>query len=139
MKLNGRDHTVTPVIESAYKEWANWVQKNPVPNLDWRDRFYIEQRVAGWLSAIEQSLDLTGSERFYMANCHHILSLFISIPDEKRRTFQLYNDLIETLHPVLLKFPFNPKNSPFQNLKSKLVKFFHLPFKAQYKKIKEKF
>lgn len=45
---------------AAAKEWCDWVTAHPEPDLDWRDRLYLEGRLAGWLSTIEQSLDLIG-------------------------------------------------------------------------------
>jgi len=138
LKLNGNEKKYEAYLWDAYSEWKQWVEDHPSDGLDWRDRFYVEQRVAGWLSAIEQSLDLTDIESFYMANCHHVLSLFISIPDEKRRTFQSYEDLISLMHPSLLKYPFNQRNSAFRDVQSRLKRFSRLTLKEQFSKVIKK-
>jgi hypothetical protein len=138
LKLNGNEKKYEAYLRDAYSEWKQWVEDHPSDGLDWRDRFYVEQRVAGWLSAIEQSLDLTDIESFYMANCNHVLSLFISIPDEKRRTFQSYEDLISLMHPSLLKYPFNQRNSAFRDVQSRLKRFSRLTLKEQCSKVIKK-
>jgi hypothetical protein len=108
-------------IAKAFSEWMKWVDQTPTEGLDWRDRFYIEQRVTGWLSAIEQSLDLTGTDRFNVANCHDIISLMLSAPVEKRKGFVYYVYLIRKLYPALLKYPFNPPEPKFKKLQKRLI------------------
>ena len=89
-------------------EWVEWTTTTTQPGLDWRDRLYLEQRIAGWVSSIEQALDLTSYERAYIANCHEYMSTVLTLPEAARRTGQHHVDLIARMAPQLLRFPFNP-------------------------------
>jgi hypothetical protein len=122
----------------AFSEWMNWVCQTPTEGLDWRDRFYLEQRVAGWLSAIEQSLDLAEPERFTIANCHDILSLMLSPSVEKREARAYYLDLIGNMCPALLRYPFNPPDPKFKKLQKRLIRISKMPLPELYKKLKQK-
>lgn len=122
----------------AWSEWVDLVKQSPTEGLDWRDRFYLEQRVAGWMSSIEQSLDLTDSERFYLINSYDIISLFLSIPVEKRRTYAHHVDLIRIMFPASLKYPFNPPDSILKSIRNKVVKISKMPLSQIYKKLRKK-
>jgi hypothetical protein len=95
------------------KEWVEWTKQNSDPAIDWRDRFFIEQRLAGWLSAIEQSLDLVNPVRFFPANSGRVLALLLRMPPENRVAAQTHVDIIERLAPRLNKLPYNPPNLHF--------------------------
>lgn len=123
----------------ALKEWMKWVEHTPTEGLDWRDRFYLEQRVGGWLSAIEQSLDLRGTERFYIINSHEIISLFYSIPEAKRRTSQAHIDLIERMVPALLQYAFNTRPTGYKSLMIQASKATTMSLPQLYQKFREKF
>jgi hypothetical protein len=88
--------------------WADWSADTPWPGLDWRDRFFLEQRTAGLASSVEQALDLTAYERPYIANSHLYLSTALTLPEELRRRSRHHIDLIGRMAPALLSFPFNP-------------------------------
>jgi hypothetical protein len=139
MKAVGYDSNPGSFNETALLEWVNWVKQTPTEGLDWRDRFYLEQRVAGWLSSIEQSLDLTGTERFYIINSHNIISLLLSIPVEKRKTSQHHIDLIEKMFPDLLKYPFNLTGPPLKKLQQIISKASRMSLPELYRKVKAKF
>lgn len=151
-KRTGADFTIASVLKSvrlgydpeaystkAFLEWMNWAAQTPTEGVDWRDRFYIEQRVAGWLSGVEQSLDLTETECFYLVNCHDIVSLLLSIPVEKRKATAHHIDLIRKMSPALLKHPFNPPDSDFRKLQKKMIRISKKPFPELYKKLRHKF
>jgi hypothetical protein len=93
--------------------WLTAMRADPIPHLDWRDRFYLEQRLCGWLSAIEQALDLTGRERFHVVNAEDTYRILLGLPQDVRRTGQHQRDLIERTAPKLLRFPFNPPDEAF--------------------------
>lgn len=81
-----------------------WVQHTQATHssLNLRDRFYLEQRVSGWLAALEQASDLTGFDRIHPANCKDIINLLsLSVLNPQPH-------IIEKLKPELLKTPFNP-------------------------------
>jgi hypothetical protein len=97
-------------------EWTAAVEQNPVPRLDWRDRMYLEQRLGGWLSAVEQSLDLTVPEQIHIANAAATYALLLSLPEDIRASSQHHRDLIARLAPPLAEFPFNPPEEAFGRL-----------------------
>jgi hypothetical protein len=94
-------------LVAGLKEWVEWACQTPHSDLDWRDLFYWEQRIAGWLSAIEQALDLMDSDRFYPVNSSHTFATLLRLPVEKRLVSRHHIDLIERMAPELLQLPFN--------------------------------
>ncbi|MEM9156418.1 MAG: hypothetical protein AAGB13_15505, partial [Cyanobacteria bacterium P01_F01_bin.33] len=96
--------------------WLNWTVSHPQPNLSWRDRFFLEQRQAGWLSSKEQLYDLTDLVRFPVLNSAYLYSLILSIRERKRLGSKLQEDLIERLSPELAKYPYNPGDAYFSLL-----------------------
>ncbi|MBA2561944.1 MAG: hypothetical protein H0V14_03365 [Chitinophagaceae bacterium] len=121
----------------ALTEWVKWVKQTPTEGLDWRDRFYLEQRVGGWLSSGEQALDLTDTERLHIINCHDLISLLLSIPVEKRRTSEHHVDLINKMYPSLLLYPFNRPDPRFKKLQKKISRISKMPLYDIYKKLKK--
>jgi len=134
-----RDDNPESFYATSLTEWIKWVKQTPTKGLEWRDRFYLEQRIAGWLSAIEQGLDLTGTERVHVMNCHDLISLFLSIPLEKRRTAQHHVDLINEMFPRLLQYPFNPPDPTSIRLQKKFIKISKTPLPELYKKLKRRY
>lgn len=98
---------------TGIKEWLFWVQQHPQPHLDWRDRFFLEQRQAGWLSSKEQVYDLTDLTRFPILNASRTYSLLLSIPEAKRLGSLVQVALLERLAPQLCRYPFNPADEQF--------------------------
>ncbi len=91
----------------AFDEWIEYVSKFPIDNIDIRDRFYIEQRVGGWVSAIEQSMDLNDFVSVQIANCAALVSILASATDEERQNLSLSYDTIGYLKPELLNYDIN--------------------------------
>lgn len=89
-------------------EWLVWARSTPEPGVDWRDRLYLEQTVAGWLSSTAQGLDLCAPELAYPANSQRLLSTLLRIDPERRAAAQHHVDLIARMAPQLLRFPINP-------------------------------
>lgn len=112
----------TPVT-AALAEWTEAVDHSPVPALDWRDRLYLEQRLGGWLSAVEQSLDLAVPERIHVANAAATYALLLGLPEEVRASSRHQRDLIARLVPPLAEFPFNPPQEAFGRLSRLLYRF----------------
>ena len=90
--------------------WVEWIARTAPTALDWRDRLYLEQRIAGWLSSTEHALDLTPYERAYIANSHLYMATVLTLPESIRRSGQHHVDLIRGMAPQLLRFPFNPSD-----------------------------
>jgi hypothetical protein len=89
-------------------EWLDWVLATPQEHLDWRDRFYLEQRDAGWLSAKEQVYDLLPLRRFFALNAAATHSLLLSVPEAQRLGSRVQRELIWRLAPDLDDVPYNP-------------------------------
>jgi len=89
--------------KESIKQWISHTKKTHSV-LGFGDRFYLEQRVSGWLSSLEQAADITDFERIHPANCQDIielLSLAQCHPQPK---------IIARLAPELLETQFNPKS-----------------------------
>ena len=70
----------------------------------------MEQRHGGWLSSIEQSLDLIDADRFHAGNSHYFYALVLQIPEQIRLSKQSsqQHELIRRMAPELHKYPINP-------------------------------
>jgi hypothetical protein len=101
-------HPTSSAHFAGIADWVDWTAGTSHAGLDWRDRLYLEQRIAGWVSSIEQALDLTAYERAYIANCHTYLATVLTLPEAARCDSQHHVDLISRMAPQLLRFPFNP-------------------------------
>ena len=91
----------------AYDRWIAYVKNNPIDKIDLRDRLYIEQRAGGWVSAIEQSLDINDFTSIQIANSCELLSVLLSCNDEERGTLALSYETIRLLAPEALRFDVN--------------------------------
>lgn len=112
---------------AGLKEWLDWILSHPQPNLNWRGRFYLEQRHAGWQSSKEQLYDLNDLCRFPILNSAYLYSLFLSIKPEQRLDSQIQQDLINNTAPQLNSYPFNPQDSYFSPSQIVTYKGKHLP------------
>ena len=97
----------------AMHAWADWLRQTPVGGLDWRDRFYLEQRTAGWQSAKEQVYDMQPHERFFPINSARTYSLLLSMPEHRRMASGHHRDAIRLLAPALDRYPYNPPERYF--------------------------
>lgn len=107
---------------AGIREWLDWALQTPHPHLDWRDRFYIEQRQAGWASAKEQVYDMARVERFFVLNAARNYSLLLGLPSEQRLGAIHQIELIRRIVPELLQYPFNPPDQYFGTLRVAAVK-----------------
>jgi len=98
---------------AAIGEWLKWVALTPQASLDWRDRYYIEQRLAGWQSSKEQVYDLRTHERFPVINCARNYALMLSLPAVWRREGRYQAELIRRTVPSLMKHAINPDDWHF--------------------------
>jgi hypothetical protein len=106
-------------------EWVDWIARTPHAGLDWRDRLFLEQSNAGWVSSVEQALDLTAYERFYVANSHVYVSTTLTLSEETRRSRRHHVDLIRRMAPEALQFPFNPPDGSMVRLSLRLRDEWH--------------
>lgn len=97
--------------KESLKLWLQSLEENKM-KLDWRQRFYIEQRVGGWLSSSEQAEDLKNIETIHPMNSSYLVSLFWEFPDEYlTKTRRGQKEIIREVYPELLLFPFNKRTS----------------------------
>jgi hypothetical protein len=101
---------------AGIESWAEWIRQTPIEGLDWRDRYYIEQRIAGWQSAKEQLYDMQPNERFTAINCARTYALLLSLPESLRAPLEHHRQLIAAMAPELGEFPINPPDSSFGRL-----------------------
>ena len=91
----------------AFEKWLQYVKNNPIDFIDIRDRMYIEQRVGGWASAIEQALDINDWCSIHIANCRELVSLLLSATEEERNNLSLSFEPIKNMVPPLHSYPYN--------------------------------
>lgn len=92
---------------TSFEKWLKYEKQHQITFVDIRDRFYIEQRVNGWLSAIEQALTINDFDSVQIANCQEIISVLLSASDSERLNNHLAYKMIESLEPSLLEYPVN--------------------------------
>lgn len=102
--VRGYYHLHQPPIPAT---WWDWIERTPT-EVDWRDRLYLEQRVGGWLSSVEQGVDLTGRRSIYPANCGRLLSDILALPEETRTGGFYQGLLVRRMAPKLAAVPVNP-------------------------------
>lgn len=97
------------------RAWTEWAFADGIDavggidtGLDWRDRFYLEQRVGGWLSAGLQGFDISGRRQVHIANERNVLADLLSFPQSQRRSGAHEAALVEQMAPDLTAFPYNP-------------------------------
>ena len=103
----------TSTAVAGLQDWLEWVRQHPQEHLDWRDRIFIEQRQAGWLSAKEQVYDMTPLQRFPILNSSHNYAVLLSVPGPQRLNSLLQAELIRRVMPQLCDYPFNPPDWTF--------------------------
>jgi hypothetical protein len=113
---------------AGMREWLDWAQRHPEERLNWRDRFFIEQRQAGWLSSKEQLYDMGDLERFHILNASRTSALLLGIPEPQRHGSLIQKELIGRIAPDLLQYPFNPPDRYFGVLKAFTVRSREDPF-----------
>ena len=91
---------------------AAWEQSlsDPVAlDLDWRDRFYLEQRLGAWASTVQRTLDVLDGNFFYPANCLWVAHLMLQYSPKERRAGLAQRAAIRLLAPPLAELPYNPE------------------------------
>jgi hypothetical protein len=105
--------------ETDVREWVAWMQAHPA-DIDWRDRFYLEQRLGGWLAAIDQGLDLAGVSKIHVASCTSFIAEGLSLPYAMRRAGIPHDELIRRTTPELAEFPVNPPGPPLERIRHRV-------------------
>lgn len=104
-------------------EWLAWVRVTPHEQLDWRDRFHIEQRLAGWQSSKEQLYDMARLERCPVLNAARSYAIVLGLDEPARQGKQPQVDLLRRMAPELLEYPINPPDRYFGVLRAVTTRF----------------
>ena len=99
-------HSGSSAHREGIREWSTWIEAHPEPGMDWRDRFYWEQRGAGWAGAFFQGSDLI-VESVSPVNCQSIMSAVLGIDPAKRRGKRWEVDLAYRIAPFLADHPYS--------------------------------
>ena len=94
--------------EKTLKIWLENIEKNKI-NINWIDRFFLEQREGAWLSSIEQAEDLTNLDRISPLNSEFLVSLLWGLSSKSTYNKNHQKKIIKKVYPELLKYPFNKK------------------------------
>jgi hypothetical protein len=105
--------------------WLDWRRAHDNA-LDLADALYIDQRVGGWLAAIEHAMDLLPGRVFHPASSLPAMRALVTAGPDERTSGQLQRDAIGRMVPELLRFPLNPvsKRSMVQRLRSRASRAF---------------
>jgi hypothetical protein len=93
----------------AMSAWERSLSDNVALDLDWRDRFYLEQRFGAWASTVQRTLDVLDGHFFYPANCLWTAHLMLQFSARQRRAGFAQRSAIALLAPALADLPFNPE------------------------------
>ena len=93
----------------AMTAWQRSLSEPVALDLDWRDRFYLEQRFGAWASTVQRTLDVLDGHFFYPANCLWIAHLLLQHSPRERRMGFAQRSAIQLLAPPLVELPFNPE------------------------------
>ena len=89
-------------------EWLS-MRRDRRDGLDLVDGFYNDQRLGGWLAAVEQGLDLLPGASVVPANSNRVKGALLAPAPEERTAGSLQRDVIRYLEPRLMRFPVNPR------------------------------
>jgi hypothetical protein len=98
-----------PLWEDAMTTWRHSLADQIPLDLDWRDRFYLEQRFGAWASTVQRTLDVLDGTFFYPANCLWIAHQLLQYSPRERRMGLAQRSAIGLLAPPLARLPFNPE------------------------------
>ncbi len=98
-------HADSPAHWDGIREWAEWVEAHPEPNMDWRDRFFWEQWGSGWGAACEQAADLVEFECVSPVNSESMLAAMLRIDLSKRYGKRWQVDLAYRMAPFATDHP----------------------------------
>lgn len=103
------ERTAAPEASAPLDRWLGW-RRTHDNGLDLIDAFYLDQRVGGWLSSVEQALDVLPATSLQPANSGRILRALLTPPAAHRASGVLQRGAIRDMAPGLLRFPVNPQS-----------------------------
>jgi hypothetical protein len=125
-------HASSPAHWDGVRDWVEWIEAHPEPAIDWRDRFYWEQRGAGWAGALAQSLDLTQCESVNPVNCESLIASMLQIDRAKRHGKRWEVDLAYRMAPFLTDHPYALGGPLAARLRRSASAWIHHPSKRRF-------
>lgn len=108
LMLRFRTFLGTKASADSLREWVRWRLDHPV-GIPWQDLFYRDQRLGGWLSSIEQSLDLIDLVSIHPVNCDRFYCLMLGSEGVYgSQTAALQHEIIARCAAGLKSVPINP-------------------------------
>lgn len=97
---------------AALQSWIDTLADRVPVAHDWRDRFYLDQRLGSWGSAVQRSGDLFESTVFTPGNCLWIFHVLLQASPQQRLQGAMQREAIRFLAPRLMSIPINPDPLP---------------------------
>lgn len=94
-------------FDDAMIRWVSLRRDLPA-SAHWIDVFYLDQRIGGWLAAIEQLLDGAVDASLHPANHPDVLGAVVAAADRPALGDAVQRRAIERMAPDLLELPVNP-------------------------------
>lgn len=116
----GDDSWQRPAL-MEYMDWVEHFLQEFPEKADWKDRLYLDQRLGGWASALQQGMDLIPGKKVHLFNTQQFICALLCIPAEKRAHKQFVIELISRMAPELNDFPYNPKDPFLYKLKKTMI------------------
>ena len=130
------DLTGTIVMDSTFHErtlraWLSYIEQNPMDSMNWKERFYYEERVGAWVSAAQQAYDLFDSERIAPINCQALFEMLRcmvirSFAEDEHSDKRYQLQMIEKCCPELKKIPYGEEVRFSTRVTRKIRKILHL-------------
>lgn len=102
------DHAADADTVGFLDDWLA-LRRGREGELDLIDAFYNDQRLGGWLAALEQGLDLLPGASVQPANSDRVKEALLAPRPEERTAGTLQQSVVRDLEPRLLRFPINPR------------------------------
>ncbi|MBW8040395.1 MAG: hypothetical protein FVQ85_10385 [Planctomycetes bacterium] len=126
---------MTQFNKTAIRELLHWWSDNPVANVDCRERFYWEARLAGWAS--NAMLQNSFIFQFYkirqipILNCMKAFELILDMDENDRVGGKHYKDAIDLIMPQVKNIPYNPPDPFHKRILMRLSKLINNPRQAR--------
>jgi hypothetical protein len=112
--------------------WVDWVHAHPESTIDWRDRFYWEQRGGAWVAGLEQGLDLVGPTSVQPLSCGAMLAAILRIDARRRYAKRWQVDLAYRLAPFVTDHPYSLGGRTTIRLRRATTGWLHHPNRRRF-------
>lgn len=100
-------------LDAAFARWLAWAASSPGSRrLSLGEAFYRDQRLCGWLAAVEQAADLTGALPLQPANSAYVHDLLLAPPRADREASLAQKRAVALAGHGLADLPYNPDLDP---------------------------